>query len=328
MSSFPAFVQSKKPLFILSFPAAGCLDLTVEDLVTDADNQAAAIQEIYRQFPEQAALTGLMDLSLEAEAFGCPIRFSPDDLPVVTSPIVTDKESARTLPVPSLTAGRLPVTLAGLKQVRAAHPSVPLLAGSIGPFSLAGRLADPSTALMMPVTDPDTLTVLMDKTTQFLITWLESFKAMGCGGVIMAEPLAGLMSPAMNRKFVLPWLKKIIEAVQDDSFSVVLHNCGPSAGKCWKVWKTSGAAAYHFGNAIDLEPVLQSDPDVPVYGNLDPVAFVTQSPETIRQMTKTLIRKYRPYPMWHLSSGCDIPAAARIETIQAAFDAFKKESEL
>lgn len=324
MPSLPAFARSGKPLFILSFPAATPLGYNVEDLVTDPDAQAAAILETGRHF-DQAAFCGLMDLSLEAEAFGAPIRFSRDDLPVVTRPIVTNHDSASALSVPDIKAGRLPVTLRALQTVRQAEPDKPLLAGCIGPFSLAGRLADPSAVLMMPVTDPDTLKILLDKSTAFLIALLRSYKKAGCDGVLMAEPLAGLMSPTMNRKFVVPWLKEIVEVVQDDTFSVVLHNCGPSAAKCWKVWKDIGAAAYHFGNAIDLGAILETDLTVPIYGNLDPVKFVSETPETIAAMTRELKEKYGRCPMWRLSSGCDIPAAASYDTIQAAFDAFHEK---
>lgn len=325
MNQMPTWASTRDPLFILSFPAASLLNMTVQDLVTDAGCQAAAILEIRKQFPDQAALTGLMDLSLEAEAFGCPVQFAEDDLPVVTAPIVTNLTEAQALQIPDLNAGRLPVTLEALKQVRAASPDQPLLAGCIGPFSLAGRLADPSTALMMPVTDPEMLNLLLEKVSAFLIELLESYKAAGCDGVLMAEPMAGLMSPAMNRKFVLPWLQKIIRAVQDDDFSVVVHNCGPSASKCWKVLKQSGAAAYHFGNAVDIVSILESGPEVPVYGNLDPTKFVTESPEEIARMTRDLMETCGKSPQWRLSSGCDIPAAADLEGVRAAFDVWKEQ---
>lgn len=177
---------------------------------------------------------------------------------------------------------------------------------------------------MMPVTDPDTLKILLDKATACLIQLIEAFKAAGCAGVIMAEPMAGLMSPAMNRRFVVPWLKRIIDAVQTEEFSVMLHNCGPSAGKCWNVLRQSGAAVYHFGNAVDLLPILESSPDTPVYGNLDPTAFVSETPETIACLTQYLIDSYGQCPMWRLSSGCDIPAAAHPAALQAAFDAWDK----
>lgn len=324
MNRTQTWIRSRDPLFILSFPAAGMLGITVQDMVTDAASQVAAMEEIRNRYPQQTALTGLMDLSLEAEAFGCPVRFSRDDLPVVMEPVIRNPEDARNLQIPAPDTRRLAVTLEALQTVRKRNPDTPLLAGCIGPFSLAGRLADPSAALTMPVTDPGTLTVLLDKAATFLISLLEQYRKAGCDGVIMAEPMAGLMSPAMNRKFVLPWLQKIIVAVQTDAFAVVLHNCGPSAGKCWNVLRQSGAAAYHFGNAVDLSQILETHPDVPVFGNLDPVAFVTEPPETIASMTGELIRRCGIHPCWRLSSGCDIPAAARPDSIQAAFDTWNR----
>lgn len=324
MNQLPIWAASGQPLLILSFPVAGMLGSTVQDMVTDAASQAAAIREVKNRFPDQAALVGLMDLSLEAEAFGCPVRFTPDEVPTVTGPVVSTRQEAESLQIPDLLTARIPVTLEALKQVRASQPQEPLLAGCIGPFSLAGRLADPTQILMMPVTDPEMLDILLEKSAAFLTELLRLYKEAGCNGVIMAEPMAGLMSPAMNRKFVLPWLQNIISRVQDDDFSVILHNCGPSAARCWKVLQESGAAAYHFGNAVDIAKILETSGQVPVYGNLDPVKLVSETPETIARLTRELIQTCSRYPMWRLSSGCDIPAAASMDNLQAVFDTWNE----
>lgn len=70
------------------------------------------------------------------------------------------------------------------------------------------------------------------------------------------------------------------EEVQDDSFAVILHNCG-NTGHCTPAMLKAGAKGYHFGNKADMVEVLKVCPaDVLVMGNLDPVGiFKMVSPE-------------------------------------------------
>ena len=139
----------------------------------------------------------------------------------------------------------------------------------------------------------------------------------------MAEPLTGLLSPALAEVFSEPYVKRIVDAVQDDSFIVVYHNCGDNvllmADSIFRV----GAKAYHFGNAIDMEKMMEKAPgDVPVMGNVDPAGqFMNGTPESIREETNRIMTACGKYPNFVISSGCDIPPASKWENIDAYFAA-------
>ena len=49
-----------------------------------------------------------MDLTVEAEAFGCQIGFAEDEVPNVVNRLVYDSASIEALPIPEMTQGRLP----------------------------------------------------------------------------------------------------------------------------------------------------------------------------------------------------------------------------
>ena len=72
-----ASVGHKKAMPILSFPAAQKLGVTVETLVKSAELQAQAMEIIARDTATIAAVS-LMDLSVEAEAFGAQVRYTAD----------------------------------------------------------------------------------------------------------------------------------------------------------------------------------------------------------------------------------------------------------
>ena len=74
--------DKKRALPILSFPAAQKLNVSVEDLVKNSFLQAKAM-EVISTHTDTIAAVSLMDLSVEAEAFGADIRFSEDEVPAI-----------------------------------------------------------------------------------------------------------------------------------------------------------------------------------------------------------------------------------------------------
>ena len=100
-----AKVGSKKAMPILSFPAAQKMGVSVETLVKSSELQSQAMQIVARDTATIAAVS-LMDLSVEAEAFGAQVRFTKDEVPAITGQLVSDEDEANDLAVPELSAGR------------------------------------------------------------------------------------------------------------------------------------------------------------------------------------------------------------------------------
>jgi uroporphyrinogen decarboxylase len=142
----------------------------------------------------------------------------------------------------------------------------------------------------------------------------------------MAEPVAGMLSPMLEEEFSSPYVKKIVDAVQSDTFAVVYHNCGDNTARMVDSILSTGAMAYHFGNSIDIEDMLKCIPeDTVVMGNLDPAGLLRLgTPEQIAKETKALIARCRKYPHFLISSGCDIPPATPWENLDAFFTAVEE----
>ena len=83
----------KKPLPLLSFPCVQLMDVTVEQLIKDSALQANGMKLVADRVPSAASVS-LMDLSVEAEAFGSRIRVSADEVPTVVGAIVSEEEDA------------------------------------------------------------------------------------------------------------------------------------------------------------------------------------------------------------------------------------------
>ena len=300
---------------------------TVRQAVSDGRVHYDAVMTLTRQYPSAAAAT-IMDLTTEAEAFGAEIAFSDVAVPAVSSRLLPDVESIRHLQVPSLRAGRIPAYLkANLLAARAIHDR-PLLAGCIGPFSLAGRLYDMSEIMVLIYEHPDAAHILLTKCTDFIEKYCLALKATGANGVVMAEPAAGLMSNDDCLTFSSQYVKRIVERVQDDHFIVVLHNCG-NTGHCTEAMVATGAAAYHFGNKCRMEEVIRDVPPTALaMGNIDPVSvFKDGQPEDMCHAVTDLLDKMKHYPNFVLSSGCDTPPHTPQRNIDAFFKALKDWNE-
>lgn len=315
----------KKPLPVLSFPSVQLMGISVKELIAAGDVQARGMKLVADRTP-MAASVSLMDLSVEAEAFGSTVRVSDDEVPTVIGAIVSDEDEADGLRVPEVGEGRTGINVDGIRKAAELIQDRPVFAGVIGPFSLAGRLMDVSEALIYCYEEPDMVHTVMKKATQFLIKYCAAYKDAGANGVLMAEPLTGLLSPALAKEFSHPYVKQIIEAVQDDSFAVFYHNCGNAAVQMSDDIYALGAMGYHFGNCIDMADVLKNAPaDALIMGNVDPAGELRNgTPASIQAAVKGIMERCGGYPNFVISSGCDIPPMTPWENIDAFFRAVEE----
>ena len=322
-------LQKKKRLAIpiMTHPGIELIGSTVRKAVTDGQVHADAICALNEAFPA-AAVTAIMDLTVEAEAFGAEIRFSENEIPNVIGRLVNDADEVAALGVPGLDKGRVQEYLKANRLVAARVQDKPVYGGCIGPFSLAGRLFDLSELMMSMYMEPETVTALLEKCTDFLSAYVRAMKETGISGVVMAEPAAGLISNDDCLQYCTPYVKQIIDDVQDDSFKVILHNCG-NTGHCTDAMVRSGAWALHFGNRADMVEALKAcPPDLPVLGNIDPVGIFQQaSPEQVYTAVSALLEKTAPYDNFILSSGCDVPPHTPIDNIKAFYRALADYNE-
>lgn len=293
---------------------------TVYEAVTDGEVHAEAVGLLAARYPS-AASSVIMDLTVEAEAFGASIHYSPHAVPSVTGRLVSDRHEVEQLGIPSLEKARLPQYLKANRLI-ASLAAKPVIAGCIGPYSLAGRLYDMSEIMMAIYIEPDCIRLLLSKCTAFILQYCAALKEAGTNAVLIAEPAAGLLSNDACREFSSVYVRQIVEAVQDDFFSVFLHNCG-NTGQCTQAMVYTGAAGYHFGNGIDMLAALRDCPEEAlVMGNLDPVSLFKMSrPEAVYAQTLDLLDRTKAYPNFVLSSGCDTPPEIPFENIEMFYQA-------
>ena len=234
-----------------------------------------------------------------------------------------DEESADALKVPAVGDGRTGLNLDAIRKVVPLIPDRPVFAGCIGPFSLAGRLLSVSEAMYYCFDEPEMVHTVLGKVSDFLIAYMKAYKETGCAGIVMAEPLAGLLSGELAEEFSAAYVRKIVAAVQDENFLVIYHNCGNSALATIDTIVGNGCRVFHFGNAVDMADIMSHIPaNCIALGNVDPARqFRNGTPESVYAATTEVMEKCSRFPNFVPSSGCDIPPMTAWENIRAFFRA-------
>jgi uroporphyrinogen decarboxylase len=303
------------------YPGLALTGAKVSDIVTNARAQFEAQAALHQRYQSPFVLSA-MDLSAEAEAFGCSLMMSETEVPTVTGRLVTNLEQAQKLAVPQPGDQRTAVYLETVRALTTLSGEPLVFGGCIGPFSLAARLVGVSEAMELTVTEPELMHTLLEKSTAFLTGYLKAFRDAGAQGVIMAEPAAGLLSPRGLATYSSACIKRIGAALNHESFTIVLHNCAAKLLHLPAVLET-GLKTFHFGAPMDIVGALaQVASDVVLCGNLDPTAVFVQSPPTeVTARAGQLLAATAVHRNFVLSSGCDVPPNAPLTNLDAFYDA-------
>lgn len=309
---------------IATYPGLALTGATVRQAVHDPQIQFDAVAALHERYPTRFVLSA-MDLSAEAEAFGCTLHMSDNEIPSVTGRLVTNLEQAGRLCAPQPGDRRTAVYLETVRRLKKL-PSRPLvLGGCIGPFSLAARLVGVSEALELTLSEPELMQEVLEKSTAFLTAYARAFKEAGADGLIMAEPAAGLLSPRGMSTHSSKYVKTIAAEVSDGEFALILHNCAARVLHLTAILET-GLPTFHFGAPMDLPAALAKvAPEIVLCGNLDPASvFCQPGPPEVIARASDLLSQTAVHRNYVLSSGCDVPAAVPLANLDAFYAAVRE----
>jgi uroporphyrinogen decarboxylase len=306
---------------IATYPGLALTGATVRQAVHDPQVQFEAVAALHARYQTPIVLSA-MDLSTEAEAFGCTLHMSENEIPSVTGRLLTSMEQAAKLQVPQPGDRRTAVYLETVRKLKKLPSRPMVLGGCIGPFSLAARLVGVSEALELTLSEPDLMAAVLDKSTAFLRIYAKAFKEASADGLIMAEPAAGLLSPRGVSTHSSRYIKSIAAEVSDGAFALILHNCAARVLHLPAILET-GLTTFHFGAPMDLAAALNKvPPEVVLCGNLDPSrVFCQLAPADLSARAAALLSQTASHRNYVLSSGCDVPAAAPLPNLDAFYAA-------
>ena len=200
-----------------------------------------------------------------------------------------------------------------------AGPGVSLHGEVFSPFTHLLELAGYQGALLGLLTDPSRAHALLDRLTGASVAWAVAQAEHGVDAVLISSAFAGgsFISPAMYREFVLPYERRVAEAVRRTGVPVYTHTCGRLGDRLELLAETGT-------QGVDtLDPPPLGDVDLAdakrrigsrlfIKGNMDAVALLrARTPDEVLAMARACLRAGAPGGGYILSTACSV--APRVE---------------
>lgn len=260
----------------------------------------------------------VFDLQVEPEVLGCKLKWSKNNPPAVASHPLEEGFALSDLPEFTKDKGRIPLCLEATRRLVEEVGHDTAVFGLIcGPFTLALHLAG-QTFLTDCIEKPDDARAILEFATGVAVKMAEWYQETGVDAVAVVDPMTSQISPRHYKRFVDPYMKPVIEAVQAKGGCVTLFCCG-DATKNIELMMKSKPNGIAFDEQVDLAMVrdLSEKYEVCFEGNMPlTTTLLFGSPVECAQDAKRRIETGGKKG-FILSPGCDLPFDTPIYNLEA-----------
>lgn len=258
----------------------------------------------------------------ETADFGTNITFPEDDLPLCTTPLLSNTSDISTLPTPD--------PLAPGSRMRDRVDAIRLFHERVGgtiPVQgwIEGALAEAAdlrgvNAIMYDLFDrPEWMTELLEHCTRVAIDFGLAQIEAGATIIGLGDAIASQVGPRFYREFALPYEQRIFDAIKNAGAIPRLHICGDTTSIV-KDMAQSGTQILDLDWQVDLgharKVVDEVDPDICLCGNFDPVAVLYEgTPDAVTKAT--LHCRSVGGKNWLAQPGCEVPRNTPEENLRA-----------
>ena len=251
-----------------------------------------------------------------AEACGCEVSYATGGAPVVKKPLLCDLSEALSLKAPD--PARSPLCRAVLDATRLILERIGdrvfvMGRADQGPLSLASMIAGPETLLMEMAAGErdDEIFALLEYATNAYILYAQMFKEMGCPGTSVGEAQGSpdVISPAMYRKYCLPFAQRIVRALQSDDFFISYHICGNTT-RIFSAMVEAGAAILEFDYKCNKAVAKKAAAGkTTLLGPIDPSGVLHDGNlECVESACREALETLAPGGGYILGPGCALPS--------------------
>jgi uroporphyrinogen decarboxylase len=170
----------------------------------------------------------VFDLSIEAHALGCELKWWPDNVPSVSTHPCSDKTPAEAgLQMPTKETGRWPVIF---EAARIAKPQLDeldcgLIGGLCGPLTLASHLAGVRIFTDV-IKNKEFAAAVCEFAGRAGAVSAQFYAEMGCDVIAIIDPVASQIRSATFQEFVTPNVDAAINAIHDAGKTSTFFICG------------------------------------------------------------------------------------------------------
>ncbi|MFO0754074.1 MAG: uroporphyrinogen decarboxylase family protein [Thermodesulfovibrionales bacterium] len=265
------------------------------------------------------------DLSVEAEALGCPLRYEDDAYPAVHEPLLGRLCDTGLLRRPDpLKDARMPVVLEACARLREAAGDECLVASCmLGPASIAAQVMGIETFLYRLADDPDAVLKVIDFIEMVSIDYGSALLRAGAHCVVVFDPVASpaVLPPSFFSRYEAQRLKRIYASLKAEGACASWISIAGDTRKILPCFESLGINIATIDSGIPLSEVFSLLGAVAVNGTVDTYLFVSGSPTEIRGAVRQGILEARGRSNYIVGSGCEVPVETSFENVRALVEA-------
>ena len=262
------------------------------------------------------------------QALGGEMVFPEDDESFAPRTVLDSIRGFSELSVPD------PFEAPGMKTVLAAAQEVVRRVGNqfyiqanvdVGPFSLAGILRGIQDFMMDVATeDPRTVHPYLEFCTEAVIAYCKAMVRTGVHGIQYGDSVASLISREQNQEYVLPYLKRSLEALKGSPCDLWIHICGKT-NHILDLLEDLPIQGFEVDALVDIaEARSLLGPRMALKGNVDTTFLLTESPEAVYRATQDVIRAHGSTGGLVVSPGCGVARMTPLENLRAMVSACRE----
>jgi len=203
------------------------------------------------------------------------------------------------------------------------------------PFTHFMELFSYQDALINLATDPDKAGAILDRLTEASIAWGVAQAQHGADAVLISSAYAGggFISPRMYRQFVLPYERRLVEAIhtQTPGIPVYTHTCGQIADRLELMMETGTDGV----DTLDPPPIGDTQladakarigSRMFIKGNMNSVELLqATSIDQVLAMARERLRDGMPGGGYILSTACSVSPRVAPEKLEALYPLVETE---
>ncbi|OHB71245.1 MAG: hypothetical protein A2V70_15180 [Planctomycetes bacterium RBG_13_63_9] len=265
----------------------------------------------------------ISDPAREAADCGAPIHYFDDQPPAIdeSRALLADKTALRTLKIPDpLGGGRMYDRVNAAELFRQRVAGEKLIEGWIeGPCAEAADLRGINTLMLDFFDDPPFVRDLFDFILEMEMRFAKAQIDAGIDVMGLGDAAASLVGPQIYEQFVLPYERKMVDALHAMGAKVRLHICG-NIGRILPGIASLGCDLVDVDYMVPLSRAREEmGPSQVLAGNIDPVATLRNgTPESVTAAISECHRQAGP--RYVVAAGCEVPRDTPEENLLALRD--------
>lgn len=261
----------------------------------------------------------ISDPMREAEGFGAQVILPDEGVPYSPVKRLQSLSDIGTLKVIDPASGRrMNDRLEAVRRMKErAENDIPVAGWVEGALAECCDLMHMQEVFINMLDEPEAIQELIEICTQQGILFAKAQVEAGADIIGIGDAATSLIGPALYEEFVLPYQKRMIQAVHDAGAKVKLHICGNITPVLELVAQT-GADMVDLDYMVDMHKAAQILPrECCICGNFDPVEVLYQG---TAEQVKAAVRRCMDLPgraNHFVAPGCEIPKDTPIENVLA-----------